>query len=131
MEVVIRKKSGKMVCSGKDVDHIVMRTYFIKIFQGRQPWVRRISGQNSSLQAALLVLVIYYVGEFFHNGRGRIVLLKNTHIYTSIDYLHIYKKYSEYIQGRICFGHSHDKINTTMQLFMGPAYTFYSVKVTG
>ena len=30
--------------------------YFIKIFQGRQPWVRRISGQYSSLQAALLVL---------------------------------------------------------------------------
>ena len=38
--------------------------YFITNFQGRQPWVRRISGQYSSLQAALLVLVIYYMGEF-------------------------------------------------------------------
>ena len=36
--------------------------------------VRRISRQYSSLQAALLVLVIYDVGEFFHNGRGYIVI---------------------------------------------------------
>ena len=34
---------------------------FMKKFQGRQPLVRRISSQYSSLQAALLVLVIYYV----------------------------------------------------------------------
>ena len=39
---------------------------------------RRITGQCSSLQAALLVLVIYYVGEFFLNGRGPIVLFKKT-----------------------------------------------------
>ena len=38
--------------------------HFIKIFQGRQPWIRRISGQYSSLQTALLVLVIYYMSEF-------------------------------------------------------------------
>ena len=37
------------------------------------------------------LLVIYYVGEFFHNGRGHIVLLKKqTRIYTSI-YIY-YKK---------------------------------------
>ena len=47
-----------------------MATYSIKIFQGRQPCVRRISGQYSSLQAALLILVIYYVGETFLNGEG-------------------------------------------------------------
>ena len=36
----------------------------------------------SSLQAALLVLEIYYMGELFHNGRGHIVGLKtNTYIY--------------------------------------------------
>ena len=46
-----------------------------------------ISGQYSSLQAALLVLVIYYVGEFFHNGRGYIVLLKNTYIYECMHIL--------------------------------------------
>ena len=46
--------------------------------------MRRISGQYSSLQAALLVLVIYYVGEFFHNGRGHTVLLKNKHIYIRV-----------------------------------------------
>ena len=31
--------------------------------------------------SCVVVLVIYYVGEFFHNGRGHIVLLKNKHIY--------------------------------------------------
>ena len=36
----------------------------MKIFLGRQPCVRRILGQYSSLQAALLVLVIYNVDEF-------------------------------------------------------------------
>ena len=35
-----------------------------------------ISGQYSYLQAALLVLVIYYVGEFFLHGRGPFLLLK-------------------------------------------------------
>ena len=45
--------------------------YFIKIFQGRQQWVRRISGQYSYLQAALLALVIYTtrIGGSFLNGR--------------------------------------------------------------
>ena len=36
-------------------------------------WTNFGSITNSSLQAALLVLVIYYVGELFHNGRGHIV----------------------------------------------------------
>ena len=40
------------------------RSHFTGLFQGRQPSVRRILGQLSSLQAALLLLVIYYVGEF-------------------------------------------------------------------
>ena len=36
----------------------------------------------SSLQAALLVLVIYYVGESFLNGRGPILLFqKNVHLF--------------------------------------------------
>ena len=35
-------------------------------FQGRQPWVWRNSGQYSSLQAALLVLVIYYIWVSFY-----------------------------------------------------------------
>ena len=39
--------------------------YYIKKNQGRQPWVRRISGQYSSLQAALLVLEIYYIWVSF------------------------------------------------------------------
>ena len=34
----------------------------------------KISGRYSSLQAALSVLVIYYVDEFFLNGRGPILL---------------------------------------------------------
>ena len=38
---------------------------FINKFQGRQPLVRRILGQYSSLQAALLVLVIYNIDEFY------------------------------------------------------------------
>ena len=32
------------------------------------------------------VLVIYYVGEFFLNGRGHIPLLKNTNIYDIYTY---------------------------------------------
>ena len=39
--------------------------FFIKHFK---PWVRRISGQYSSLQAALSVLVIYYMGELLLGG---------------------------------------------------------------
>ena len=36
---------------------------------------------------------IHYVGEFFYNGRGHIVLLKNKHIY---EYIHIlYKIFPE------------------------------------
>ena len=31
-------------------------------------------GSYSSLQAALLVLVIYYVGEFFLDGKGPIIV---------------------------------------------------------
>ena len=42
--------------------------YFINKFQGRQPWVQRILGQYSSLQAALLVLVIYNIDEFLFGG---------------------------------------------------------------
>ena len=40
-------------------------TYFMKKIRGRQPLVRRISGQYSSLQAALLVLEIYYLANHF------------------------------------------------------------------
>ena len=36
-----------------------------------------------------MVPVIYYVGEFFHNGRGHIVLLKKTHIYSLYEYIHV------------------------------------------
>ena len=35
----------------------------------------------------VLVLVIYYVGEFFHYGRSHIVLLRNKHIYIRVDYI--------------------------------------------
>ena len=44
------------------------RGNFIANFQGCQPWVWRISGQYSSLQAALLVLLIYYMSEFWLGG---------------------------------------------------------------
>ena len=30
------------------------------------------------------MLVIYYVGEFYHDGKGHIVLLKNKHIYIRV-----------------------------------------------
>ena len=47
--------------------------FVLKIFQGLQPWVRRFSGQYSSLKAALLILVIYCnilrdMGEFLLGG---------------------------------------------------------------
>ena len=54
-------------------------SYSIKIFSGRQLRVRRISGQYSSLKSACLVLVLYYVGEFFI-GRGPIFSIKTWYI---------------------------------------------------
>ena len=70
--------------------NVIRSIYFIKIFQGRQPWVRRISGQYTSLQAGFLVLC----GWVFHNGRGHIVLLRNKHIHTSIFIKHICTSYT-------------------------------------
>ena len=52
------------------------RVDFCLFVYWKQPSVRRISGQYSSLQAALLVLEIYYVGEFFLIGTGPILLFK-------------------------------------------------------
>ena len=48
-----------------DGEKYTWKICFIMIIEGRQPWVRWISGQHSSLQAALLVLVIYYMWVSF------------------------------------------------------------------
>ena len=62
---------------------------FWKKNQRRQPWDRRISGKYSSLLAALLVLVIYYVGDFFYYGRRSYCFVqKQTHI--RVYRLHIF-----------------------------------------
>ena len=47
-------------------------------------------GQYSYLQATLLVLVIYCVGELFHNGRGPILLFNIyiIYIYSHFVFLH-------------------------------------------
>ena len=50
-------------CRSKVMDRILLYIFYRKYFEGvSREWVRRISGQYSSLQAALLVL---YMGEFY------------------------------------------------------------------
>ena len=68
---VLHDGRGHIVLLKKQTHIVYIRvcTYlFIRIFQGRQRWVRLISGQYLPLQAALLVLVIYYMGDFLLGG---------------------------------------------------------------